>query len=160
MADGERLYEFPDAVVATYLQRSIALAAERQRVDAAAEATQYAGGRRWIPVLASVLVRLNPLNWGWALMTPLFARALRRYTAVECTDSVALAAYDAFWGQLKREDLTSSARAGLTYGLWLLRHRNDMPDTHLRYARIVGKYVPAPAIGWNPPPINAVEPSA
>jgi hypothetical protein len=147
---GEELCEYPDAIVGTYLQRAVTLADQRV-VSARHTRAEEAGS--WRSALVSALMWLFPVTWFTAVFPPLFAHALRRSTRLECKDPIALEVYEAFWQTVRLRDWDSPTKCGLNYGLWILRHRRGLADVHLRYARAVGEWVPAPAIDWNPPPV-------
>jgi hypothetical protein len=132
------IVEFPDPVVANYMERVLHLApAARRHLDVHIREAMLQGA--WI-THPSLLV-MSPIVW---LRSMLFIRG-----AIRTADIAAEIEYRSFFAALRRQGWTIAGRGRVALGLILVRLRAANPEGALRaYLSGMDAFVPHRAIGW------------
>jgi hypothetical protein len=134
----QHIVEFPDAVVANYMERVRHLApAARRQLDVRIRQAMLYGA--WIT--HPQLLLMSP----WVLFRSLlFIRA-----AIRTSDIAAEVEYRTFFDDLRRQDWTVAGRGRVALGLVILRLRGVNPQGAFQaYRAGMDAFVPHRAIGW------------
>jgi hypothetical protein len=146
---GPPLYEFPDPVVAAYLDQVRALP-ERQFATL-----------NQLP--DEPLVRLRrPATWVlipiavWMGLASRWRRWMtHRIAEAGCRDSDALREYRLLWAQLAHRGWHPVGESRVTLALYVLRWRRILEDAPSKYSSTIGAFIPASSIGWEHPEASA-----
>jgi hypothetical protein len=133
-----RFADYPDAVVANYLDRVQALEPmQRDALDGSA-----------LTFFFQSLITLRLEGAMAAAVAPLVARAGIKMSIAEATPE-ALLEYRKFWENIRRQGWGVFGQMKIAAGLYAVRKRiEDQGDAQRHYQRVMGKIVPRESVGW------------
>lgn len=133
--DSDLFCEFPDPVIARYLQ------CVRDLPDRRLDWLQNEGK---LPPWSW----LFPFTWWLTVREAGTAWAMRRLAEAGCRAPDALLQYRRLWKLLVKRGWPRSAQTRVAYGLVALRTRRRRPDAREQYMSAIGAFIPIELLGW------------